>query len=152
MGSKALFSLAAFSVVACGVGLVFPSMAHTERGRSPYREISPQEFEQRFFTTQLPPHLSDDALYSIAIAVFGRYTGEREGRQSESIEIKYDQEGGAIATITAIGLADDSVGAVRMRLDFMRDNELGWQLVWVGTQQQCHRGRGNQNWTAAPCP
>ena len=61
-------------------------------------------------------------------------------------------EGGAIATVTAIGLADDSVSAVRVRMDFMQDDELGWQLVWVGSQQQCGRGRNPDVWTTTPCP
>ncbi|MEM9246009.1 MAG: hypothetical protein AAGA67_09755, partial [Cyanobacteria bacterium P01_F01_bin.153] len=111
-----------------------------------------EEFEQRFFSPDPPTHLNEDSLYSTAIAIFGLFTEEREGRQSESIKIEYDREGGAIATVTAIGLADDSVSAVRVRMDFKRDSELGWQLLWVGTQQQCGRGRNPGVWTINPCP
>ncbi|MEM9771566.1 MAG: hypothetical protein AAF889_08225 [Cyanobacteria bacterium P01_D01_bin.73] len=150
--SETLLRTVVLGIATASVGLTFSTIAHAEPERSTYREVAPEEFEQRFFSPEIPAHLNNDSLYSIAIAVFGAFTGEREGRQSESIEIEYDREGGAIATVTAIGLADDSVSAVRVRMDFTQDAELGWQLVWVGTQQQCGRGRNPDVWTTNPCP
>ncbi|MGD1936564.1 MAG: hypothetical protein ACFCA4_03270 [Cyanophyceae cyanobacterium] len=149
MPFKTLLSAAALGAA---VALISPQTAQAEPARSAYREVSPEEFEQRFFRTDIPSHLSESGLYAAAITVFGAFTEEREGRQSEAIEIEYDREGGAIATVTAIGLADDSVSAVRVRMDFMQDDELGWQLVWVGSQQQCGRGRNPDVWTTTPCP
>jgi hypothetical protein len=132
------------SITLVSLGLLSGGVAQAEVARSHYREISPQEYAQRY-------RILGDTPQATALALFADLTCESEGRQSESVQLDYDAQGGAIATVTVVGLADDSVAAIRLRLDFVWHHESGWQLVWVGQQQRCRRGE-SQAWTAALCP
>ena len=50
--SKALLSGGVLGVATASAGLIFPEIAHAELERSAYREVTPKEFEQRFWALQ----------------------------------------------------------------------------------------------------
>ncbi|WP_139276636.1 hypothetical protein [Spirulina major] len=131
-------------ITSVSLGLLFGGVAQAEVARSHYREISPQDYAQRY-------GILGDTPQATALELFADLTRETEGRQSESVRLDYDAHGGAIATVTVVGLADDSIAAIRLRLEFVWHHEYGWQLIWVGQQQRCRRGE-SQEWTAALCP
>lgn len=148
-----------FSVAILGTAAALAAVAHTAfvtpedvqatSSWGAYNQVSLGEFEK--YIAQEPTRVHDADPHATAIAIFARYTQESEGRRSESINIEYDWNGGAIATITIMGLADDSVAAERIRLDFKRDSHSIWELVWMGRQHQCQQGRGSQTWTTQAC-
>ncbi|MDP8955487.1 MAG: hypothetical protein M3N24_00790 [Actinomycetota bacterium] len=63
-------------------------------------------------------------------------------------------EGGteATVTITEEGLLDDSVAAIRHRLEFQRENDATWRLVSAFVDQRCARGPQTEDFTVEPCP
>ncbi len=78
---------------------------------------------------------------------------ERTENQEETLTLKMPDTNRAEAVITLTGLADDSVGARRYRLEFdLQDDGLTWELVWAGRQQQCWRGpTARDEWTTDLC-
>ncbi len=75
---------------------------------------------------------------------------EEEGRSSEDISITYSLGETALIVYTRIGVADDSVGAIRYRIELKR-NQNKWEIVWVGRQFKCQSGRGHQDWSGILC-
>ena len=68
----------------------------------------------------------------IAVKLFG-YTGEEEGRKAESVSVDYSNRDRAVILNTQEGLADDSVAAMRYRVEMQRIQGK-WQIIWVGSQ------------------
>ena len=75
---------------------------------------------------------------------------DEEGRSYEEISITYSREGTSVILYTRIGLADDSVRALRHRVELKR-NQNKWAIIWVGRQFQCQPGRGSQEWSGIIC-
>ncbi|MEG4109876.1 hypothetical protein QUA04_27965 [Microcoleus sp. S13_C5] len=51
---------------------------------------------------------------------------------------------------TVLGLADDSVAAMRHRIELrLRPNK--WEIVGIGRQSKCQPNRGHQNWARGRC-
>jgi hypothetical protein len=108
-----------------------------------YRKIEIEEFKSRYNFSNINPR-------TVGLELFSNYIQESEGRQSESLSIEYPNPGEAVTTITIIGLADDSVRAIRYRINFAV-NENSWDIVSVGSQTQCRQNRGHQDWSAELC-
>ena len=89
---------------------------------------------------------------AIALSALGlRETTESE---SEQIELDYPQENLAVVTITQTNLADDSVAAIRYRVEFAPyggQDQKQWQVIWAGQQFQCRRDRSHQDWGKNLC-
>jgi hypothetical protein len=89
-----------------------------------------------------------------AIALSAFANTESEGGSRE-VTVDYPQPNQAIVTITQTGVADDSVGGIRYRVDFLATQpaQIGkqWKLVWAGSQVKCHPGRGHQDWSTELC-
>ncbi|MCF2971912.1 hypothetical protein L1047_11970 [Synechococcus sp. Nb3U1] len=114
------------------------------RDSAEYTPIDPQVFQEQY-------DLSDASEPAqIGIQLLQRYRQEPEGRQGESLHIRYLPDQNAEMLITLEGLADDSVQGKRYRLE-MAWTEAGWQVETVGSQQRCWPGRGQQNWSPQPC-
>ncbi|MGF1540760.1 MAG: WD40 repeat domain-containing protein [Pleurocapsa sp.] len=88
----------------------------------------------------------------MALDVFGlRETVENERQE---VEISDGISPTKVVTITQTNLADDSVQAIRYRLEFAPygDTDRGqWRIIWAGQQFQCQRDRGHQQWSGELC-
>ncbi len=83
----------------------------------------------------------------VAFRTLGRFTTPQpEGLKSESISVSY-ASGKAVVTHTITGVADDSIAAVKYRLEMSLVGGK-WQLTWAGKQQKC---RTDKKWTKARC-
>jgi len=87
----------------------------------------------------------------IARAAYGRTTLE-EGEQPTVItDAGWSIEDGiSVVFLTNQGAADDSIGGLRYRLDFVGADGDQSKLVWIGQQQYCRRGE-NTGWTTKTC-
>jgi len=74
----------------------------------------------------------------------------QEGRKSEDISVAYPTRETSTIVHTVVGLADDSVAALRQRIELRRTSNK-WDIVWVGRQSKCQPGRGHQDWSAKSC-
>ncbi|MGB3651250.1 MAG: peptidoglycan-binding domain-containing protein [Rivularia sp. (in: cyanobacteria)] len=86
---------------------------------------------------------------AVAAQLFGSLE-EEEGRNYEDISITYLRGETAVIVQTLVGLADDSLGAIRYRIE-LKLNQNKWEIVWVGQQYKCQPGRGHQNWSDVIC-
>jgi peptidoglycan hydrolase-like protein with peptidoglycan-binding domain len=125
-----------------------------ERTLAKFREVFPrfnhQVVEvQSFITSNQLQALNPKA---VATSLF-KGTAEEEGRSLEEISITYSRDRRmAVILWTIVGLADDSVRAMRFRIELgivLSQNK--WTIVWVGRQFKCQAGRGQQDWAAALC-
>jgi hypothetical protein len=57
----------------------------------------------------------------------------------------------ATATLLVDGLGDDSVRARNYELTFERRADGTWRIETATWTQQCHEGRGHQDFSSAPC-
>lgn len=89
---------------------------------------------------------------AIALSAFGNV--ESEGG-SRDVTVDYPQPNQALVTITQTGVADDSVGAIRYRVELQPQKSAQtakqWEIVWAGSQVKCHPGRGHQDWSTELC-
>jgi cytoskeletal protein RodZ len=89
---------------------------------------------------------------ALALSAFGNI--ESEGG-SRDVTVDYPQPNQAIVTITQTGVADDSVGAIRYRVELQPEKSAQtgkqWEIVWAGSQVKCHPGRGHQDWSTELC-
>ena len=88
----------------------------------------------------------------IAFELFGR-TFLEEGMQPTEVSGSWQNEpdGLYVVYLTNDGMADDSVGGLRYRLDFVSADGDMQKLVWVGRQNRCVRG-SSPGWTKERCP
>ena len=90
-------------------------------------------------------------------AVVARLFGAKEALVAsgfERIEVSYPQPTRAVVILTKMGLADDSVGGMRYRVELEAqptETASQWQVTWVGQQFKCQPGRGHQAWTGELC-
>ncbi|MBD2743234.1 hypothetical protein [Coleofasciculus sp. FACHB-1120] len=119
-------------------------VAGTERTK--YKPIQLQEIKSANSLKGTDPK-------AIAIAHFGQT--ESEGGTRE-VTLEYPQQNLAVVTITQTGVADDSVGAIRHRVELVPTSPSAqtakeWKLAWAGSQVKCHVGRGHQDWSTQNC-
>ena len=86
---------------------------------------------------------------AVAVQLFSNLE-EQEGRKSEDISVAYPTRETAVIVHSIVGLADDSVGGIRNRIE-LRRNQNKWEIVWVGRQYKCQLGRGHQDWSSSLC-
>ena len=90
---------------------------------------------------------------AVAVQLFSN-SEEGEGKFSEDISVIYPggftQAQTAIIIHTVVGLADDSVGGIRHRIELKRTSNK-WEIVWVGRQYKCQSGRGHKDWSGSLC-
>ena len=108
-------------------------------GRSSYSEIPLPPEDQR---------LGADPK-QIALDTFG-LAAPGEGNFSQTVEVVEQSPTQALLTLLQTGLLDDSVEAMRYRMEFEAKGTQ-WQLVCVGRQVRCRSGRGSQEWSTALC-
>ena len=90
-------------------------------------------------------------------AVVAQLFGSREALSrsgSEEIQVRYIESRQAVVMLTKVGLADDSVGGMRYRVELevnATETSPQWQVVWVGQQFKCQPGRGQQAWAGDLC-
>lgn len=89
---------------------------------------------------------------AIALSAFGDTQSEGGSRD---VAVDYPQPNQSIVTITQTGVADDSVGAIKYRAEFVptQSSQVGkqWKMIWAGSQVKCHQGRGHQDWSTELC-
>jgi hypothetical protein len=72
--------------------------------------------------------------------------------ESGSLQVSVQENGdNAIADIVRMGLADDSVAAAHLRLEFRREPD-GWYPTNAYRRFQCARGDLAGQWSVTPCP
>lgn len=132
------------SVILAALATTLVSVAATAQSsaRSGYRVVNVKNF-----VTQ--NQLSNSNPNQVAVKLFAD-TEEAEGRKSENVEVNYPTRDTAVVLMTKEGLADDSVAAIRRRVEMQR-TQSKWQVTWVGEQNKCARGRGSQTWTSKLC-
>ncbi|MFH7029676.1 MAG: hypothetical protein ACHBN1_31015 [Heteroscytonema crispum UTEX LB 1556] len=140
MLKKTLVLTAVVSTLISGVTIA-QTWAQTS-ARSDYRIVNVNNFVSQYKLSGLTPNQS-------AVKLFG-YTGEEDGRKSEQVAVTYPTRDTALIMLTTEGLANDSVNSLRNRIE-MRRTQNKWQVVWVGEQNKCQKGRGSQTWTAKIC-
>ncbi|BDA73429.1 hypothetical protein CAL7716_075950 [Calothrix sp. PCC 7716] len=111
-------------------------------GRSGYRVVDVKNFVAQNQILNSNPN-------QVAVKLFAD-AEEAEGRKSENVEVKYPTRDTAVVVMTKEGLADDSVAAIRRRVEMQRSQNK-WRVVWVGEQNKCARGRGSQVWSGELC-
>ena len=89
---------------------------------------------------------------AIALRVF-RNTEPERGKSEITVETNYPR---AVAIVTQIGIADDSIRSIRYRAEFTATSntvpsDQVWSLVWAGSQFKCQPGRGHQDWSTELC-
>jgi hypothetical protein len=116
----------------------------TSAARQNYKSISLAEIA--------PNALVGNEPKGIALSAFGNI--ESEGG-SQDVTVDYPQRDRAIVTITQTGVADDSIRAIRYRVELLRNQSAQaskqWKIVWAGSQVKCHPGRGHQDWSTKLC-
>ncbi|MEG4841604.1 hypothetical protein [Microcoleus sp. B9-D4] len=134
---RSLFFLAVFTCIQIPIAAMGQPAA-----RSNYEAINAKQFlASRKITVSKPKDIA------AKLFIFGE---ESEGRKSEQISVEYPTRETAVIVHTVIGLADDSLGAMRDRIEFsIRQNK--WEIVWLGRQSKCKPNRGHQDWASGLC-
>ena len=86
---------------------------------------------------------------AVAVQLFSNLE-EQEGRKSEDISVAYPTRNTSTIVHTIVGVADDSVGGIRNRIE-LRRSQNKWEIVWVGRQYKCQPNRGHQNCSSSLC-
>lgn len=111
-----------------------------------------QNYKSISLTEIAPKALVGTNPKTVALSAFGNIESE-EGSQDVSVD--YPQRDRAIVTITHTGVADDSIGAIRYRVELQQNPTAQaskqWKIVWAGSQVKCHPGRGHQDWSTERC-
>ena len=114
---RSLFFLAIFASIQIPIAAIGQPAA-----RSNYQAINAKQFlADRKITLSNPK--------DIAVKLF-ILDGESEGRKSDQISVEYPTRDTAVIVQTVVGLADDSVAAMRHRIELrLRQNK--WEIVWM---------------------
>ncbi len=164
MGWRILIAgAAAFALVACG------QPQHQETGSTggppPDEEIVSEEVPADLPpvdpTLVAAPAGSFTAIEPSEIGVFGAPTvmaalesviGPEAYQEGSQLSLTVREEGdNAVADIVRSGMADDSVSAGHLRVEFRREPE-GWYPTNAYRRSQCARGAAAGQWTSELCP
>lgn len=123
---------------------------------SPEMSISEPEFSEAIradynpidLEGRSPEQRSGDDPEAMAQAMFGAQEA-MEGSYSEGSTAEIGNEQ-AVVIFTQENLPDDSVQAIRTRVEFLRVDG-PWQMQWAGEQYRCREGRGQQDWGKKLC-
>ena len=111
---------------------------------------SKNDHRANYETLDLPSSRTTKNPETFAKATYG--LEEKFGTTEETIISEEIQPNQKLITITQTNLKDDSVGAMRYRLEFQQQSAGAWELTWVGRKQQCRRGPTEPNeWTTELC-
>ena len=92
-----------------------------------------------------------DRMLGLFDSLFAEYA-YMEGNASAKIEISANAaRNGYNVLITELGVADDSVSALRIAAS-IKPGKDGWRTISLWRQQQCARGEMKGEWTSKPCP
>jgi hypothetical protein len=121
--------------------------AQAQAHRKNYKPLSLSEIVQG------KPLTGDDPK-ALTLSVFGNVESQEGG--SQEVTVDYPQSDLAVVTITRMGVADDSIGGIRYRAEFVATSKQTspgkqWKLVWAGSQMKCQQGRGHQDWSTELC-
>lgn len=85
------------------------------------------------------------------LAPLGRGSLEStEGSPGLSVNVRTEGEG-FVADVLRTGLADDSVSAEHVRIEFRREVD-GWYATNAYRRHQCARAADPEQWSTTPCP
>jgi hypothetical protein len=98
--------------------------------------------------------LTGDDPKALTLSVFGNVESQEGG--SQEVTVDYPQSDLAVVTITRMGIADDSIGGIRYRVELVTTSDSSstgkqWKLAWAGSQMKCQQGRGHQDWSTELC-
>lgn len=88
----------------------------------------------------------------MALDVFG--LTETVESEQQQVEVKSLNKSLKTVTITQTSLPDDSVTAIRYRVDFAPFGDVTrqqWRVIWAGRQTKCQPNRGHQDWSSNRC-
>ncbi len=92
-----------------------------------------------------------DRMLGLFDSLFAEYA-YMEGNASAKIEIDaHAARNGYNVLITELGVADDSISALRLAAS-IKPGQGGWRTLNLWRQQQCARGDMKGKWTSKPCP
>ena len=89
---------------------------------------------------------------AMALDVFG--LTERVENEQQEVEVSNGISPIKVVTITQTNLADDSVKAMRYRIEFAPYGDVDkeqWRVIWAGQQFKCQLNRGHQEWSGELC-
>lgn len=111
----------------------------SDMGRSPFRPLDLPE---------TPVIISDPVAFAQ-----DRFTPREPvgSRYHQTLQVLTDRPEQVVILVSQTGLQDDSVQAIRTRLEFIPAQGDQWLWVWQGQQYICHRDRGQQDWAADLC-
>ncbi|PAX59803.1 peptidoglycan-binding domain-containing protein [Brunnivagina elsteri] len=110
--------------------------------RFDFRVINVQEFIKRAGIKATNPK-------AVAAQLFSG-SEENDPASDEDISLTYTTRETAIIVYTVIGLGDDSVAAIRDRIE-LKSKQNKWEIIWVGQQYKCQPNRGHQGWSGVIC-
>ncbi|NIQ80319.1 MAG: hypothetical protein GTN93_19960 [Anaerolineae bacterium] len=73
-----------------------------------------------------------------------------DGVRPDIVRVYWPRPDKAIVVVIATGLMDDSVEAMKVRVDLVQRGHL-WEVEWAGGQWRCWPGRGGSIWGSRLC-
>lgn len=118
----------------------------------PSGAVSVAEFAE-YLTDAAPAWTDSPARMALEFLDVGDPAEPDHGAFTTTVVQEADPEGGerSEVTVTLEGLLDDSIHAVRYRLEFRKDASGAWELVSARWAQRCAPGRGHQRFDPDPC-
>lgn len=129
----------------------YPGASAGDGGLTDEQVSARNQYQEQSLDTLFPdlPVIGSDP-EAIAFEALGRTTlGEGEDPTEVETVATYDDY--LVVMLTNFGLADDSIGGFRYRLEFEYFDNDQVKLIWVGQQQYCRRSRPPE-WTTDLCP
>lgn len=102
------------------------------------------------FTAVEPSEVGVAGAETIAAAIEPLASPETAEGADLSVSVKEEGDN-ATADVVRTGLADDSIGAAHVRIEFIRSQE-GWYPTNAYRRWQCRRGPDPNAWSATLCP
>lgn len=158
-----VFVGAALALTACGPR---PQQeAGTESGTTPYEEVTeepaPAELPEVDAALLAAPDTEFTAIEPSEVGVFAAPTvmaalesilGGEAHVEDASLSLTIREQGeNAVADIVRTNMADDSVSAGHLRIEFHQETD-GWYPVTAYRRSRCARGVSANQWTKDLCP
>ncbi len=141
--------LGSLPVLATPLSVQFPAAVQAS---VPDRVVDRQNYRE----TILPASLmfpAEQTPRAMIHQIFG-LPGEPSESGSETLEILRLNDRQTVAILTRSGLMDDSVRAIRYRVELETQagaSQTQWKVLWAGQQFQCQVDRGQQSWAGRAC-